>query len=145
MVHNTQFWHVKWSHLLCHTFYVPPRTNKKGELCPTNSSFEHAQASGPRIDGEKAGCMSHQRALNALASNWSTTTDSVFPTKWWVFEKRRRPTSDCEVATIGVSPTKYDMFFGDWTRFVDVASFQQDVVIVMIHSQLIMGIILQCL
>ena len=35
---------------------------------------------------------------------------SVCPTKWWVFEKERTPTSDCQVVFIGVSPTKYDNF-----------------------------------
>ena len=35
---------------------------------------------------------------------------SVGPTKWWVFEKRRKPTSDCQVVFIGGSPTKYDVF-----------------------------------
>ena len=35
---------------------------------------------------------------------------SVCPTKWWVFEKERTPTSDCQVVSVGVSPTKYDIF-----------------------------------
>ena len=35
---------------------------------------------------------------------------SVCPTKWWVFEKERLPTSDSQVVFNGVSPTKYDIF-----------------------------------
>ena len=35
---------------------------------------------------------------------------SVCPTKWSVFEKERTLTSDCQVVSVGVSPTKYDIF-----------------------------------
>ena len=74
--------------------------------------------------GENAVCMSHQRRLNFSASDWSTTTQSVCPTKWWVFEKGRTPTSDCQGVFIGVSPIKYDNFLLGIVLFlVHVASF----------------------
>ena len=82
--------------------------------------------------GENAVCMSHQRGLNISASDWSTTTQSVCPTKWWVFEKGRTPTSDCQVVFIGVSPIKYDNFLLGIDLFiVHVASFWH--CITMIH------------
>ena len=59
----------------------------------------------------------------SLPSDWSTITENVCPTKRWVYEQGRPPTTDCEVAIIGVSLTKFYKFSGERPRFVHVAYF----------------------